>query len=106
MTTLPQDMRMAAPVRFKHVPALFPERKPLGQIAGVAQTAETMIDGVLVAPHHLGQGTAGHARFDILTVKPLVPLDIKPVRAASHRTVGVDRAGPRRRIQQRADDGA
>lgn len=91
---------------YRLVYVLLPAREPLGQIAGVAQTAETAIDDFLVAPHHPGPVATGHARFDVLTVKPQVTLDIEPVRAASHRAVGVDQAGPRRLVQHRADDGA
>jgi len=83
-----------------------PAHEPLSQIAGVAKTVETAIDGILVTPHHLGPITTGHARFDVLTVKPLVTLDIEPVCAASHRAVSVDYTGTRRLVQQRADDGA
>ncbi len=77
-----------------HVPGLLPACEPLGQIAGVAQTAETAIDSVLVALHHLNPVATNHTRFDVLTVKPLVTLDIESVGAISYWAVGVDQAGP------------
>jgi hypothetical protein len=73
---------------------LLSAREPLGQIVGIAKTAETAIHGVLIASHHLGPGATGHARLDVITVKPMITLDIEPVGVASHRAVGVDRQAP------------
>jgi len=66
-----------------HTPGLLPTRKPLGQIAGIAQTAETAIHGVLIAPTP-GPVAIGHARLDAITVKP--PAD----RSNSGQTMGRD----------------
>ena len=33
---------------------ILPVRKPLGQFTGIAQTAETVVDSILVSPHYFG----------------------------------------------------
>ena len=37
----------------------FPAREPLGQRAGLADTGESVVDGIVVAPHHIGQDAVG-----------------------------------------------
>ena len=41
-------------------PCLQPAHEPLGQGAAFAKTGETAIDGIVIAPHHVGQGVIGH----------------------------------------------
>jgi hypothetical protein len=43
----------------------------------------------VVAPHHLGPVAVGYLCFDVLAVKPLVTLDVKPVSAKWQRGVDV-----------------
>ena len=63
------------------------------------------VDGVVVAPHHVGQGAAGDAQLDLAAIEPKLALHVKAIGTARHRTCGIDRTGTARRIEQRTDDG-
>jgi len=103
---LPLGLKTVVLGRYHHFKLCsLPSRNPLGQIAGVAQTAETTIDIVMVAPHHLLQRAFGYARFDVLTVKTQVSLDIETECSASDRALGIDQTGAVCPVQHRANDG-
>ena len=65
-----------------------------------------MIDRVVIAPHHIGQGAIRNFCFDILAVKPLVALYKETVCPTSYRAMCINRTCPCGAIQQRANDRA
>lgn len=71
----------------------FPAREPLGQRTGFAETGKSVVDGIVVAPYHIGKGAVGDLRFDVAAVESQIALHIESITAASHRTLAVDRAG-------------
>jgi hypothetical protein len=85
--------------------ATLPTLEPFGQRADFAQAGKPVIDGVVIAPHHIVQGTIGDAGFDVMTIQPEVALHVETVCAAGHRTLGIDHAGAGSLVKQRADDG-
>ena len=44
----------------------YPFLEPLGHCTGLAQAGELAIDGSVVAPHHVRQGAAGDAGFEVI----------------------------------------
>ena len=103
---LPLGLKTVVLGRYHHFNLYsLPLRKPLGQIAGFTLITETTIDIVMVAPHHISQCTIGYVRFNVLTVKAQVTLDIETECPASDRALGVDQTGAVCPVQHRANDG-
>lgn len=67
------------PALLRRLFAAPPAREPLGQRAGVTEVRETVVDGVMVAPHDVVQKAVRHLRFDVGTIQPLVALHIEAV---------------------------
>ena len=83
-----------------------PAFEPFGQGFGFTQAGEPPINGIVVTPHYVSQGTISYAGFDVVAIKSQVALHIEPVGSARYRTLRIDRASAGRPVQQRANDGA
>ena len=94
--------KMASLYLFATIPML----EPVGQRAAFAKAGEPMINGIVIAPHHVGQGAIGYEGFDAAAIKPQVALHVEAVGAARDRTLGINWAGAGSKVEQRASDGA
>ncbi len=83
-----------------------PELEPLGQRQTFSQSTDTMINGIVVAPHHFGQDSFSYTGFNILAIKPQLALNIEAIGATGHWALGIDHAGTGRLVQQGAHDRA
>ena len=77
-----------------------PTLEPVGQRAAFAKSSEPVINRIVIAPNHIGQGTIGYAGFDVVAIKPQVALHVKAIGAARHRTLGIDGAGAGSKVEQ------